>query len=138
MIPKLRMRWHQLLYQSATLTGNGNSGIFATPAQATPTAIVPVMFTVAGTGLATDETAAVTLNWFADPVLAVALGTTTFDGLTAGSPADNEVWPGDFTFYNVARDIAPMPPYATVAWTLGGSSISLSIAVYASYWTLDA
>lgn len=124
------------LYSSATLTESGNSGRIATPAQNGGDAIFPVWFRLVGTGLATDETAAVSIVWFGTDSSVASIAQTTFDTITAGSPADYEAWPGDATFFNAARDFVPLPPYMHVQWTLAGSTISLSFEITFGYLRL--
>jgi hypothetical protein len=136
---KWRATFADPLYDSGVLTGNGNSGRIPVPGVVNGgSAIIPVFLTVVGTGLATDETATVTVNWFPDASAHLAVGTTTFDAMTAGSPQDTEVWPGDVSsIYSSTDELCPLLPYMQVNWTLAGTTISLSFVFYQHYLRLD-
>lgn len=130
----LRPVWYQALYTSATVTGNGSSGITSTGPTGIVPARFPILFHLLGENITTDETLDVTIQWF-DNVTAGILGTTTFDQLTASTLRDYEGWPGDVTVFNAGRDLIPLPPYMNVTWTLAGTTKSMNFIVYMDYLT---
>jgi len=139
--PKWKNAFNEVFYSSGTITVTGNSGIIATPnVLSGGEAVFPLFFVAVGTGLATDETCAVTMGWYGDAAgNGGAIGTTTFATMTAGAPIPAaEAWPGDVTFYNAGRDMIPFLPFRQINWTLAGTTISLSFIIYASYLKLDA
>lgn len=129
--------WHATFYASATnLAATGNTGIVATPlapASATPP-VFPLFFVAVGNNMATDETNIITIDWYGDSAgTGGAIGTTTFDQLTAGSLTDMEIWPGDVTAYAAGRDMVPLFPYCKITYTLAGTTKSMGFTLYMSY-----
>lgn len=129
--------WNDTFYTSATnLAATGNTGIIATPlapASGRP-AIFPLFFVAVGNNMTTDETNILTIDWYADSDgNGGAIGTTTFDQLTAGSLTDLELWPGDVTAYNAGRDMVPLLPYCKITYTLAGTTKSMGFTLYLSY-----
>jgi hypothetical protein len=134
--------WSLILYQSATnLAATGNSGIIASTAGTGSTVAIlgnaclfPLILQCVGNGLATDETNTLTIDWYTDSAgTAGAIGTTTFAQMTAGAPIPAaEVWPGDVSIYNAARDMVPLFPFMKLTWTLAGTTKSMGFTVYIS------
>lgn len=140
-MPFTRMKCnYETLYQSVTLTGDGNSGgtPIPTPATMTGTAIFPVIFGLIGTGLATDETLALTVSFYlSTTAVEGGVGTLTFDTMTAATPRDLEIWPGDANAWGANRDFVPLPPYMILSWVLAGTTKSMSFELKMMYLTLD-
>jgi len=138
-----QMRWKSVFgetfYQSATVVITGNTGIIATPGVATSgKATHPLFLQAIGTNMLTDETNVLTIAWYANSTGAGgAIGTTTFDQLTAGSLTDLEVWPGDVTAYAAGRDLVPLPPYMQITHTLAGTTKSMEYTLLLSYMVTD-
>jgi hypothetical protein len=124
-------------YQSTLgLSATGNTGVIATPLVVDGgLAILPLYFYALGTNMATDETNTLTIDWFPDAAGTTGLGTTTFDQLTAGSPKDFEVWPGDVAVFNAGRDFVPLPPFCKITWTLAGTTKSMDFTLLCYYVT---
>lgn len=136
--------WNAILHQSATnLSATGNTGIIAYNAGTSATlgspvngALFPLFFVAVGNNMTTDETNILTIEWYADSAgNGGIIGTTTFDQLTAGNLTDLEVWPGDVSAFNAARDMVPMFPYMKIVWTLAGTTKSMGFTIYASFVT---
>lgn len=129
--------WNETFYTSATnLAATNNTGIIATPlapASGSP-AIFPLLFVAVGNNMTTDETNDLTIDWYGDSAgNGGAIGTTTFNQLTASTLTDLEGWPGDVTAYNAGRDLVPLFPYCKITYTLAGSSKSMGFTLYLSY-----
>lgn len=123
-------------YSSGTIVATGNTGIIATPLVTDGgLAILPLYFVAVGSDMATDETNDITIDWFPDAAGTTGLGTTTFNQLTAGSPKDFEVWPGDVSIFNAGRDFVPLFPYCKITHTLAGTTKSMSYVISCYYVT---
>ena len=139
-IPKLRNVFNTILFSSGTVVATGDTGIIATPFVSNGgSAVFPLFFVAVGASMLTDETNDITIDWYGDAAgNGGAIGTTTFNQLTAGSLTDLEAWPGDVTAYNAGRDLVPLFPYHKITHTLGGTTKSMSYIIYISYLCLDA
>jgi len=123
-------------YSSGVVTTTGDTGVIATPGVTDGgRAILPLYFYVIGTLMTTDETNDITIDWYPNSAGTAGIGTTTFNQLTAGSPTDFEVWPGDVTIFNAGRDFVPLPPYCKITHTLGGTTKSMLYVVWIYYVT---
>jgi len=133
MIPVWRSYFNQTFYSSGTVVATGNTGVMATPLyDAYDVAQFPLAFGVIGADMLTDETNDVTIDWYLDSAGVLTVGTTTFAQMTAATTKQVETWPGDVTFWNVARDLVPLPPYCKITHTLAGTTKSMSYIIYAS------
>jgi len=139
-LPDWKSTWHSTFHTSATVVVTGNTGIIATPLVTSGAgAIFPIAFVAVGLNMLTDETNDLTIDWYADAAgTGGAIGTTTFDQLTAGSLTDVEVWPGDVTAYNAGRDLMPLFPFHKITHTLVGTTKSMEYIIYMSYFELSA
>ena len=109
------------IFSSGTVTATGASDVLDLGGQ-----FRSGWFHTVATAITGGETVDITLGFYLDSAGAVLLGTITFDQLTAGSPSDVELWPGDIT----ARDHPlHMPRFVKVNYTLSGGA-SLSFIVY--------
>ena len=131
--------WHQTVYTSATLTGNGNSGIlaFATQVNALFSTVIHygMSFVLVGANITTDETIDLTMDFYTEATgVGGSLGTITFNQLTAGSLTDLELWPGDITAFT--KD-TPVPPYFKLTWVLAGTTKSMDFTLYGNFWRLE-
>lgn len=131
--------WHQTAYASATLTGNGDSGILAFADQVNPLfsshTHYGMAFVITGASITTDETLDLTLDFYTDPNgVGGSLGTITFNQLTAGSLNDLEAWPGDISAFTIDT---PVPPYFKATWTLGGTTKSMSFTMRGNFWRIE-
>lgn len=134
--PRWKATFNDVYYSSGTVVATGNTGIVASTSLISlpGTAIFPTLFIAVGASMTTDETNDITIDWYGDSAgNGGAIGTTTFNQLTAGSLTDLEAWPGDFTAYNAARDLVPLPPYHKITHTLAGTTKSMSYIIYISY-----
>lgn len=133
--------WGVTLYTSATnLSASGNSGVQAMPAAFQRFSYFPMFFEIVGNGLATDETLALTLQFFTDAAGAkvttgAPIGTITFTTLTASVNYAFELWPGDISGLT---NWAACPPWFQANWTLAGTTKSMGFTLYGSFWHLDA
>lgn len=135
---KWKNTFNATFYQSATVVATGNTGIIATPLVTSgDEAIFPLFLVAVGTNMLTDETNDLTIDWYGDAAgNGGAIGTTTFNQLTAGSLTDLEAWPGDVTAYNAGRDMVPLFPYHKITHTLAGITKSMAYTIYLSYLKL--
>ena len=89
--------------------------------------------------MTTDETNDLTIDWYADAAgNGGALGTTTFNQLTAGSLTDLEIWPGDVTVYAAGRDLVPLFPFHKITHTLAGTTKSMAYTIGMGYLKLTS
>src|SRR5262245_3875188 len=139
--PKHLTDWGVTLYTSATnLSASGNSGIQAMPAAFQKLAYFPMYFEIVGNNITTDETLALTLQFFTDSTgskvtTGSPIGTITFTTLTASINYAFELWPGDIS--NLTN-WAACPPWFQANWTLVGTTKSMGFTLYGSFWHLDA
>ena len=124
-------------YSSGVVTATGNTGVIATPLVTDGgLAILPLYFFAVGTLMTTDETNDITIDWYPNATGTAGIGTTTFNQLTAGSPSDFEVWPGDVTIWDTVKPLLlPLPPYCKITHTLGGTAKSMIYVISCYYVT---
>jgi hypothetical protein len=138
--------WNVQVYDSATLTATGNSGVLAFDDQVSAVfstrAHRAVAFRLVGTGIddpdadpnTADETVDVTLDFYAESSGTLSLGTITFDQLDPNTGSDLEFFPGDITALDPEAVADPLvPPYFKLTWTLAAAdpnTISLSLDLY--------
>ncbi len=150
----MRIVHNKELYSSGTITGNGNTGVIATPItlDSEPVAfedrhgqfvIVPLHFTQLGADMTVDETATVTVAWYTDATGGYTHGTTTFAAMTwtDADPAF-QYWPGTVTGWDIDYTGAteppnppwiPLPPYCKITWVLAGAAKSMSFTLRMTY-----
>ena len=133
--PKWNATFNSTFYTSATVVITGDTGIIATPLVTSGSeAILPLYFVAVGLNMLTDETNIITIDWYGDAAgNGGAIGTTTFNQLTAGNLTDLEVWPGDVNAFDSGRDFVPMFPFHKITWTLVGTTKSMEFILYLSY-----
>jgi len=136
---KWKAVFSESFYQSPTVVITGDTGIVATPGSASGyTARHPLYLLATGTNMLTDETNILTIDWYANAAgSGGAIGTTTFNQLTAGSLTDMEIWPGDVTAYAAGRDLVPLPPFMKITHTLAGTTKSMEYTITLSYMVFD-
>lgn len=128
--------WDFPLYTSATLSASGNSGATAVPAPFAGNVFIPAWFTLEGQNITTDETLALTLDFYTSTgyqalTAAQTLGTITFTTLTASLLGVKENWLGDITA-TAFTSAVPMPPVFLATWTLAGTTKSMNFILRAS------
>ena len=128
--------WSGLVYQAGTLTGNGNSGWLKLPLLAVENAIVRLV----PADLATDETLDLDLNVAWDSSGSGDVKIHDFTQVDSNNTAENVILPGEDSVGILWKELgtnagilgAPMPPYWKLTWTLGGSTKSMTFALYAT------
>jgi hypothetical protein len=128
--------WHQQVYASATLTGNGNSGVQSLASPLSNGIFFPSWFELEGQNITTDETLALVMDFYPSSTYqaltaAQSLGTITFTTLTASLLGVKESWLGDITATGFVGAV-PMPPVFLLTWTLAGTTKSMNFILYAS------
>lgn len=136
-VDKRTLAWNVPIYTSATLTTNGNSGIVALPDPVGQAGAVfyPSWFTVEGANITTDETLALTMDFWSSSTYqaltgAQKFGTITFTTLTASILGVMEEFPGDIGITKFMGPL-PMPQNFILNWTLAGTTKSMSFILYA-------
>ena len=139
MFAQCRTFFDSEFYSSGTIVATGNTGIIATPHVSNGgLGVFPYAFLAVGSSMATDETNDIVIDWYTNSAgTGGAIGTTTFNQLTAGSPNDLEVWPGDVTAFNAGRDLVALFPYHKITYTLAGTSKSMSFILYLSFFRFE-
>ena len=127
--------WNTAIYTSATLVASGNSGLVTLPAALLAGPFYPSWFSLEGQNITTDETLALTMDFWASTTYqpltgAQKFGTITFTTLTASLLGAMEEFPGDIGISKFMGPL-PMPPNFILNWTLAGTTKSMSFVLYA-------
>ena len=102
------------IYTSATLTVTGSSDVLDIGGN-----FKTGFFAIVGSGITTDETLDLTVDFYADSSGTTSLGTITFGQLLDGTLTRVQIWPGGVT----ARDHPlHIPRFIKLTWTIAGST----------------
>ena len=139
------------IYTSATLVGNGDSGVLSLATIINDTRLAPLLnpnalviksawVRMVPENLATDETLALDLNVSWDAAGAGDVKVHDFTGVTSSNVAETVILPGEESEANLQFETgtaagvlaAPIPPFWKFIWTLGGTTKSMNFTVYAA------
>lgn len=133
-----------LIYQSGTITSNGNSGVIdiedalGFPSPTKQMCVSTAWLNLVPANLASDETLDLDLNvsWLEDGTGDIKVH--DFTQVTSTNASEQLILPGDDSegvMYSVLGSNAgvvpaPIPPYWKLTWTLGGTAKSMDFSLY--------
>ncbi len=139
-----RTKWNQLIYTSALLTADGDTGIVEAGTEVGMSSapgnplVIPISFRFSGNPVTGDETNTVTIEWYEEANgRGGNYGITTFAEINSSATfTPLELWPGDVTKLDGSvGNMNPMFPFWKITWDVGGAAPAPShiLTLFMSY-----